>query len=242
MAQPPPSRATDYAPLPLTHEDHVPNALYNAPPPDSSFNVPAVDHDGVPYSYSDDMGIPMGAANPRFLGRALYDDGGHAGVRNSYASSHNTFPSQDDRASEYTSDSVYNLNPGPGPYRDEPGFFVGEQPMRRRQDEKRAAYANPKGRRKRPIIIAVVVIILLIAIAAVVLALTVFKKKSSDAASGGKGSSGDTASPPSASGTPSGKIAIVTGTDGSSITADDGSTFTYTNPYGGTWYLSLIHI
>ncbi|KAJ6547044.1 glycoside hydrolase family 5 protein [Mycena capillaripes] len=109
--------------------------------------------------------------------------------------------------------------------------------MRRRQDEKRSAYASPRSRRKKPIIIGVLIVILLLAVVAAVLALTVFKKKSTDAASDTKGSSpGDNASSPAASGTPKGKIAIVTGTDGSSITADDGATFTYTNPYGGTWY------
>ncbi|KAJ6550142.1 glycoside hydrolase family 5 protein [Mycena capillaripes] len=83
----------------------------------------------------------------------------------------------------------------------------------------------------------VLILILLIAVVAAVLALTVFKKKSADAASGSKvSSSGNTASSPTASSTPQGKIAIVTGTDGSTITAEDGSTFTYSNPYGGNWY------
>lgn len=243
MAQPLPSRGPDYEPLPLTHEDH-PNALYNAPPSPgpnpSSFHLPSQDiHDGVPYT--DDMGIPM-SAQPRFIGRALYDDGAGAGVRNSYASSHNTFPSADG-ASEYAADSVYNLHTGPGrtgaypdAYRDEPGFFVGEQPMRRRQDEKRSTYASPRTRRKKPIIIGVLILILLLAVVAAVLALTVFKKKSTDPASKTGSSSGNTAASPNGSGTPQGKVAIVTGTDGSTIAAEDGSTFTYSNPYGGTWY------
>ncbi|KAJ6488571.1 glycoside hydrolase family 5 protein [Mycena vitilis] len=107
--------------------------------------------------------------------------------------------------------------------------------MRRRQDEKRAAYAGPRARRKKPIIIGVAIVALLVVVIIVVLALTVFKKKSSDGASDSSGK-GDTASSPTASSTPGGKLAIVTGSDGSSITADDGSTFTYTNPYGGNWY------
>ncbi|KAJ7491298.1 exo-beta-1,3-glucanase [Mycena latifolia] len=243
MAQPPPSR--DYEPLPLTHEDHHPTALYNAPPsPHSSpFHLPTADQDGLPYT--DDMGIPMGSAQPRFLGRALYDEPAPS-VRDSYASSsqsHQAYPSND-RASAYTTDSAYGLNDGPGPiprgfqdqtYRDDPGYFVGEQPMRRR-DEKRAAYASPKSRRK-PIIIGVVIIVLLLAVVGAVLALTVFKSKSKSASSGSSSSSSDTAAGSTASGTPSsGKIAIVSGADGSTVTADDGSTFTYSNSFGGTWY------
>ncbi|KAJ7702289.1 glycoside hydrolase superfamily [Mycena rosella] len=183
----------------------------------------------------------MGAAQPRFLGRALYDNGAPS-VRDSFASSHQTYPSNDN-ASAYTTDSVYNLNDAPAPaprgseggYRDDPGFFVGEQPVRRR-DEKRAAYASPKSRR-RPIIIGVIIVILLVAVVVVVLALTVFKKKSKSDSSGGSSSS-DTASntSPSSGTTPSGKIALVSGGDGSAVTADDGSTFTYSNSFGGTWY------
>ncbi|KAJ7184284.1 exo-beta-1,3-glucanase [Mycena filopes] len=232
----PTSQGVDYSPLPLTHEDH-PAGLYNQPPSphrDSSFHIPTGDPDGVPYT--DDMGIPMGAAQPRFLGRALYDDGAGGGLRHSIASSHGTAPSMD-RQSSFATDSVYNLNPAaPGAYRDDPGFFVGEQPMRRGAGEKRAAYASPRSRRKKPIIIGVVAAVLLIAGIAVAVALTLGKHKSSDA-SKGSSSAGDAASSPSQSGSPSsGKIAIVSGTDGSTVTASDGSTFQYKNAFGGTWY------
>ncbi|KAJ6606478.1 exo-beta-1,3-glucanase [Mycena vulgaris] len=242
MAQPPPSR--EYEPLPLTHEDHAPTALYNAPPsPRSSpFHTPDQGSDGLPYT--DDMGIPMSQPQPRFLGRALYDNGAPS-VRDSFASSHHTYPSND-HASAYTADSVYGLNDGPAhpahggnysdsSYRDDPGFFVGEQPVRRRGDEKRAAYAKPKSRRKL-IIIGIAVAILLIVAVVVVLVLTVFKSKPKTTAASGAASSGSP-NDSTASGTPSaGKIAVVTGKDGSTVTAEDGSTFTYTNSYGGTWY------
>ncbi|KAJ7090300.1 exo-beta-1,3-glucanase [Mycena belliarum] len=242
MAQPPPSAHTVYTPLPLTTDDSQPNALYNAPPSPhgSSFHVPTQDQDGLPYT--DDMGIPMGAAQPRFLGRALYDDGGAPSMRSSIASSHN--PYSHDRSSAYTTDSTYNLNAAPAPisrgftessYRDEPGFFVGEQPVRRR-DEKGSAYGSTTKSRRRPIIIGVGILVLLLAVVGVALALTVFKSKIGS--SGSSPSSGSSGSAPgsTASGTPAGKIAIVTGTDGSKVIADDGSTFTYSNPYGGTWY------
>ncbi|KAJ7739701.1 glycoside hydrolase [Mycena maculata] len=235
-----------YEPLPLTHEDHVPTQLYNSPPspPSSSFHLPTGDHDGMPYT--DDMGIPMGAAQPRFLGRALYDNGAPS-VRDSYASSHATLPAgSGDRGSEYTTDSVYGLNDAPTPpraytdsttYHDEPGFFVhGEQPRRRDEKRARAAYASPRSRRK-PILIGLGVVVVLAIIVGVVVALTVGKKKDS---SSGSSSSDNTAEPTSgsssSSSSPSGKVALVTGSDGSTVTADDGSTFTYVNPFGGTWY------
>ncbi|KAJ7461029.1 glycoside hydrolase family 5 protein [Mycena galericulata] len=165
-------------------------------------------------------------------------------MRDSYASSHQTFPSAD-RASAYTNDdSVYALNDGQtlpraytdSTYHDEPGFFVhGGQP--RRRDEKRAAYASPKSRRK-PILIAVGVVVVLAIVVGVVVAL-VSKSKSKPSSSGSSAS--DTASSGSSGGSSSsssspGKVALVTGTDGSTITAEDGSTFTYTNSFGGTWY------
>ncbi|KAJ7118711.1 glycoside hydrolase superfamily [Mycena epipterygia] len=165
-------------------------------------------------------------------------------MRDSYASSHQTYPSADAYTAE--GDSVYGLNDAPAPiargytdtsYHDEPGFFSADQP--RKRDEKRATYAGRKSRRK-PIIIGVGVLVLLIAVIAVVLALTVFKSKSKDA-SKDSGSS-DTASSPtgtaasSSSGSTSAKVALVSGGDGTTVTGDDGSTWTYTNPYGGNWY------
>ncbi|KAF7353600.1 Glycoside hydrolase [Mycena venus] len=236
MAQPPPIRPTDYAPLPLTHEND-PGRLYNAPPspePNASqFHIPTADQDGMPYT--DDMGIPLGAAQPRFLGRALYDDGG-AGMRNSIASSHNAYPSTD-QASAYTADSAGG-GYSDAAYHDEPGFFNADQPMRR-NNEKRAVYASPKSRRKK-ILIGLAVLILLVIVIVAVLYFAVFKKKSSDSSSAKSGSTSNASSSSSnSSSTPQGKVAIVTGSDGSTITAEDGTTFTYTNSFGGNWYWDI---
>jgi hypothetical protein len=33
-----------------------------------------------------------------------------------------------------------------------------------------------------------------------------------------------------------GSAVVVTGGDGSTVTTEDGTTFTYSNPFGGTWY------
>ncbi|KAJ7261309.1 glycoside hydrolase superfamily [Mycena haematopus] len=238
MAQLPPS-AVDYSPLPLTHENE-PARLYNAPPspePGAHFSIPSRDQDGI--LYTDDMGIPLGASQPRFIGRALYDDGG-PGIRNSVAS-HQTYPSSD-RASEYTADSVYNLNTGPKPYpdgsyHDEPGFFNADRPMRR--NEKRAAYASPKSRRKRSILLAIAALIILIIVVVAILYFAVFKKKSNPKSSSGSANS-DTSSSSSNTSTPTKpQVAIVSGTDGSTITAEDGTNFTYTNPFGGNWYWDI---
>ncbi|KAF7295346.1 Glycoside hydrolase [Mycena indigotica] len=249
MSQPPPvvhpgTGGVDYAPLPLTHDSDQPNRLYNAPPSpgadNSSFHLPLDNHGGP---YTDDIalsGMPMGAAQPRFLGRALYDDGG-ANMRNSIASSQHTLRS--DTASSYTAaDSVYNLRGATtqgysdsGAYHDEPGFFVhGDQP--RLRNEKRAAYAKPRSRRK-PILIGLAVIAVLAIILGVVLAF-LLKRKSSDEGSKDSGSkSGDSNTSSDGSSTNNAnKIAIaVSGSDGSTILADDGSSFVYSNSFGGTW-------
>ncbi|CAK5264244.1 unnamed protein product [Mycena citricolor] len=234
MAQP----RTEYEPLPLTHEDHAPTTLYNAPPspPGSSFHLPSPNADGLPYS--DDMGIPLGAAQPRFLGRALYDDGG-AQMRESYASSsHSTFPA--DRSSAYTADSTVGFKSGArrddgytdSSYHDEPGFFVGEQPLRR---EKRGVSAWEPKSRKKPILIGVGVVVVAAIVLGVVIALTAGKHKSSGTSNLGNGSPSNPSASASSSSGPSIKFALTTGGDGSTVTADDGSTFTYSNPFGGTW-------
>ncbi|KAF7311531.1 Glycoside hydrolase [Mycena kentingensis (nom. inval.)] len=248
MSQPPPTHSgtggVHYDALPLEGGDQS-NRLYNAPPSprDDSFHLPA-DGQGVPYT--DDIamsGIPTGAAQPRFLGRALYDDGG-ANMRNSFASSNHTLQSSD-RGSTYQ-DSVYGLTPGgpraaanysdSGLYRDEPGFFVhGEQ---RGRNEKRAAYASPRSRKKAILIGLAVVAVIAVAIG-VVLALTVFKKKSDDDAKDSGDAASGTESNDSGSGKSTGKVAIVSGKDGSDVVGDDGNTFKYSNSFGGSWYYDV---
>ncbi|KZP09027.1 glycoside hydrolase family 5 protein [Athelia psychrophila] len=66
---------------------------------------------------------------------------------------------------------------------------------------------------------------------------TVIKKHNSSASSsgGGGGATGAGGGGRSPSSSPSSKAAI-TGGDGSSITMDDGSNFTYSNAFGGSWY------
>ncbi|KAF7984996.1 hypothetical protein HWV62_9974 [Athelia sp. TMB] len=245
-----PSHDAIYDALPLEGE-HPQETLYDAPPappsPDprySQFHTPSYDPFDLPAATPRNSNyLPPGAgpAAPRFLGAALYGDGG--GVRDSYASSHGT-PTGPYAQSEANS-SVYALNErGPGGrdsfagsgYRDDP--FDGDQ-LRQSPShgkylgDKRGAYAAAaSGRKKKTTLLAVIGGVIVVAIAVVlVLYFAVFKKK------GGSGSGSGSGSSTSAAGaSPTSVSAVKTGGNGSKVTMDDGTTFTYTNPYGGTWY------
>jgi glucan 1,3-beta-glucosidase len=107
--------------------------------------------------------------------------------------------------------------------------------------EKQSAYANPasKSRRKRIIIIAAVVVLILIAAAIAIPVITIshHSGNSKSAAAQPSSSSTSTASSakPSSSASPTTKGGV-TGGDGSLVTLEDGTTFTYKNAFGGTWY------
>lgn len=252
----PPSAGIQYDPLPLTHQEIQEDRLYNEPPsPRGSSPAYHTPRGGSPASVPQmDLaeGLPAGAGQPRFLGRALYDDPGAPRVRDSYApSQHTSTPSI---MSDHNS-SVYALNPDPmqpaslgsgfyaGGYRDDPrdSYYQGSQqdlPMSpvgassRYLEEKRAAYASPKTKSKRKVLILVVLtgLILIIAAVAIPLYFAVFKPKH-DAATGSGGA------PKSSSGSkPPAAAAVVTGGDGSQVTLDDGTTMTYSNSFGGYWY------
>lgn len=238
-----------YEPLPLTTDDNIGHALYNAPhdvgdpvPPSPSHNTPQFQHADLP----DDDFIPSGAARPRFLGPALYSEVGPE-TRHSFASSHNSLPSVD-RGSHYTASSVYALNdaqPPPlsqfGTYRDDPyatdSFEHGDVPMSpmgrgKYRDEKRAIYASPRSKRRTLLWVIVVGVILLIIAAVVGIYFAVIKPKSHNSSTPDQGKdsgSGDSAPDKS-------KTLVVTGGDGSTVTMEDGTTFTYSNPFGGYWY------
>ncbi|ESK94242.1 glycoside hydrolase family 5 protein [Moniliophthora roreri MCA 2997] len=241
-----PADNVSYDPLPLEHPEHPPS-----PGPGATF------HQTPPQSYSpgnhtpelpgDDLGLPAAAAQPRFLGHALYQESGHS-VRNSYASSQHDYASIG-RNSEYNS-SVYALNDPRDPqslsyegqYRDDPhdeqGVSMSPMGRSRYMDEKRAVYAPPKSKRRVIIIAIIVAAILLILAIAIPVYFAVVKpnnKKAnsdgstSDSTSGGSGNGGGG----------KGTIAAVTGGDGSEVTMEDGSKMQYTNPFGGYWYYDV---
>jgi len=248
-------RNTDYDPLPLTHDETFGHGLYNAPPsPDphvSAFHTPQFNPSELAV---DSSSIPSGAAPPRFLGAALYDDPGAPRIRDSYASSHNTIHSGGN-GSEYTG-SVYALNDTlgatslthgsySGAYRDDPhDSFVGDQgghpmsPMGQHRflEEKHAVYAAPhaKSRRKVMVFAALATLILLLLAVLIPVYFAIIRPKNSTNMADG---SSDPADPTETgkNGKPS-VTAIVTGGDGTKVTTEDGSTFTYSNSFGGYWY------
>jgi hypothetical protein len=196
------------------------------------------------------------------MGAALAQEG----FRQSYASSQGSVNANSFKGGlDDTSSSLYALNPAGGrdssiprgyasvpfhedlPYADfhgsdatlgggigkSPASPASHQPLY--LEEKEAAYV-PQTRSKRKVIIASIIFGVLAIIVGVVVAVyfTVIKKNNSNS-----GSNGNAASPSaSASGNPSSpnKNLVVSGGDGSTVTMNDGTTFTYSNKFGGTWY------
>jgi glucan 1,3-beta-glucosidase len=204
-------------------------------------------------SYAD-----LGAPRPRFMGSSGEDPS----FRDSYASSQ--YHQSTAGGSEYNG-STYALNMGPdgtfprsstytAGYRDDPtappgtvgtgmtelGASARDRPPAH-LSEKAAVYGGrPKNRQRLFIIAGGVAAVLLVLAIAIPVAVTLSKKggsssdsKSSSTAGGGGGSSGSAGA--SATGKPVAAIAV-TGGDGSTVTMDDGSTFTYQNSFGGYWY------
>jgi glucan 1,3-beta-glucosidase len=216
-----------------TNYDPIPNPSSHANPEQPVAGVDA------PYDPVEDLGLPQ----PRFLGGSgAHASGGDPEIRASYASSYGTSSL---RASESHNGSVVGLQGG---YRDDPDTDGDAPPSPgpvdrgAYLDEKNAQYAAPR-RRKALIwggIAAVVVIVVIIVIAVYFAAI---KPKhhnastssniggSSSGSSGSSGSTGDS----SGDSAPAVKVAI-TGGDGSTVTMDDGTTFTYANKFGGYWY------
>ncbi|KDR81484.1 hypothetical protein GALMADRAFT_239455 [Galerina marginata CBS 339.88] len=242
-----PTRNVAYDPLPLTNDDLPSNALYNAPPSPghSVFHTPQM----IPGELGpDDHAFPGGAAQPRFLGAALYDGPGSPALRDSFASSHHTF-----QGSEYNS-SVYALNDPSGParyessYRDDPheGYYAGEHggvPISqvppssgRMLEKKRNTYAAPNAKSRRKLMIIVAVAALVLIALAVAIPLYLFVLKPSTSKGNSTTSPGHSANPTTTSSSPKPTKTAVSGGDGTLITMEDGTTFTYKNSFGGTWY------
>ena len=223
-----PTHNVVYDPLPLTNDDYH-NNFYNGPPsPDpglSMFHTPQMDPRELG---PDDNAIPPGAAQPRFLGAALY---GSPSMRNSFASSNHTIPGTH---SEYNS-SLYALNDPQGNYRDDPSRDLVSSTTGRTLEEKRAAYA-PRTKPIRKVMITAIIVALALIIAAVVIPLYLFVIKPSHSNDIAKATISSSAPTPSTSASPEGTIVRVTGGNGSVITRDNGANFTYKNPFGGYWY------
>lgn len=249
-----------YDPLPL-NGDHHDDAPYNNGPPSPGAHLSHFQNaETEPLGpYEDDLGAS--SMRPRFLGAALMDEGPRP--RESYADSSNSFPIGDDAQSsiyglnpggQQRDTAFYSLN-----YRDDPHdsdfassrASIGFNNKNGMQSspylpEKRTAYVPPRERaRKRLWLIGGLVAGVIIAIIAVVaIYFAVIKPHhSNDSVSGGASKGGQSAgttstagsASPSASNKPS-QALVVTGGDGTKVTMDDGTTFTYHNSFGGSWY------
>lgn len=221
-----------YDPLPLT-EFHR-SSVFNDPPSPhpSGLNTPP---DMLPYTEDPATNV----SSPRFLAAALYD-GGSLGNRASVASQ-NTFGSN---ALSAPNSSVYALNIRGSPTPDDLAYdqvTYGETGLGSGFDsplylpEKRAAYIGPSSKFKRKLLAgAAVAAFIVIAAIIVPVYFTVIKPKSAAVVPSSSSSGSGPASPSSTSST--GSLALVTGGNGSKVTTEDGTTFIYTNPFGGFWY------
>jgi len=105
---------------------------------------------------------------------------------------------------------------------------------------KNALYAAPKDqkRKRARMLIALGVLAALVAAGALGYYFLVVRKHSSGSGSGSSGggsSDGGSSLSPTSTATGHHDL-VVTGGDGSTVTMDDGTTYVYHNPFGGTWY------
>jgi glucan 1,3-beta-glucosidase len=247
--------------MPSPHYDPVP--LHSGDIADSSPYDPYAAPSGSPSPYrpSSPAGNMSDFEPPRpgFMGPAGSEG---PSIRDSIASSQ--YADGSNRGSEYNN-SLYALNQdtySTGPaltstyttYRDDPNAPTSELGATAGAtaaaggaaapailSEKQAIYGRPKNRRRLFIIGGAVAAVLLILAVVLPVIFTVVKKdnkknggqsgSSSDHSSSAHASSTGTAS----SGKPVANVAI-TGGDGSEVTMEDGSKFTYKNSFGGYWY------
>lgn len=210
---------------PLTHDPR--DSVHHDPPSPHSpgFETHPVELTTFPEAMSE------GATPPRFLPAARYFDG-NSDYRDSVAS-HNTFHS----IPSAPNSSVYALQSDAAGaevvgYRDDPTSSTADPSYSLRYlEEKRSAYSSPRTKSKRSIIMfasTAAAIVVTLAIILPVYFLVIKPKSNNNTAA----SSASTAS----GGTSSSTNAIVTGGNGSTITSENGTTFTYINSFGGTWY------
>ena len=251
MSHPSPTgQGVAYDPIPNPQDSSDIHETPYDPPPSSEQADPDPDPSAVDLNV-DEPSITL--VRPRFLGTVEGE-----GLRGSVAS-------YGSRAQSEGVSSLYALNPeslsarsSPRPgseyyagrYLDDPRSLPDDpfdgpsvplsslQSQPRFLAEKQAVYGSyaSKSRRKTIILSAIgALILLLIAVILPVYFLAI--KRNSNAAAATEQSQTATASAPSATSTttPS-KSALITGGDGSTVTMEDGTTFTYTNPFGGFWY------
>lgn len=236
-----------YDPLPTNHS--TPDLAYRDEQDiaASASSTPGYDH----LQFDFDPTTMASLERPRFMGTV---PGEGPSIRDSVAS-YNTRPQST------VNSSVYALNPeqpgsardSPDPrsdfsYRDDPsapypdegtGVPMAEVGSNRYLSEKRSTYAapGPLKSKRNLFIIGGIVVAVIIAIAVAVPVVINAKKSSSNLSTSGSGNSSSSDPDSSSGSSPSStKSTVKTGGDGSTVTMDDGSTFTYSNKFGGTWY------
>jgi glucan 1,3-beta-glucosidase len=247
------SHNIEYDPLPLINEHGDIGSLSPSPSPSPAHDIDRSTPQLPPVSTSGDgsmTDLPLAGTQPRFLGAALNAEG----IRSSYVSDHGTL--QGSHAGSDYDGSFYALNKSG--YRDNPrdSQAPGEIetganndvsiPSMNYSEEKQGAY--PVTSRaglaawstRRKLLAGLAALAVLIVVIAVPVSLTTHKH--------GNGKADDTTGPSSGNGgsnsnstnggsnpAPTKKLAV-TGGDGSTVTTSSGATFTYNNPFGGTWY------
>ena len=251
MSRPPSvGHGVAYDPVPNPQESSdMPHSLY-----ESASEQPSAQ--GSPAPQMSDLNPEEQSVNlvppPRFLGTINGE-----GLRESVGS----FSS---RARSEAFSSLYALNPEslsargsprpesqdfPGPYHDDPDSralpddpfdgpsvplsTLSSQP--RFLSEKQAVYPSKTSKSRRNTIILSALGGLLLLIVAVILPVYFLAIKHSNKAASSQHSGTATAPSPSGTKSPSSQN-LITGGDGSTVTMDDGTTFTYHNPFGGYWY------
>ncbi|CAK5270365.1 unnamed protein product [Mycena citricolor] len=206
-------------------------------------------HNDAPDAY---MPVPS-TPGQRFLGHALYEDDPGRPARDSYFSESSQptlgggsaagYAKDDSRAASTieTEGGLLGLS-GPAVY---PGAHDPDHATREGGvSEKRAGGGKPSRRRRGYLILAGVLLILAVALG---VGLGVGLSRHAAGAStsfSASGASGDASSSTGAAASPSSSVppaaaVLVTGGDGSTITADNGTTFTYVNSFGGSWYYDV---
>ncbi|KAF6749462.1 exo-beta-1,3-glucanase [Ephemerocybe angulata] len=167
---------------------------------------------------------PSGAGQPRYMASQPYGDNG--GSQPYYNES---FAHSQQSMLPGGNASTYNLNENRS-YYDDPAAFrdnVALAPVGQNRDlsEKNELYASPKAKsqRKAKIIGALVGFVVIAGAVVAILYFTVIKKKDGTSTSGSAGKNSTT-------------LNVVSGASGSKITMENGTSFTYTNPFGGYWY------
>ena len=104
-------------------------------------------------------------------------------------------------------------------------------PDKERSGAVNAVSGTPARRRRRLLLLGVIALIIIAIAVAVPVGVVVGHKNKVNAAEGGSGSGGSSGG----SGGNGGKNGPTSGGDGSTVTTEDGTTFTYTNKLGGIW-------